>query len=163
MEKFFQGKKSFAVLGLSRKTRSFSRSAYNFLKQQGYRLYPVTPHADSIKEIKCYKSLAEIPPVDGAIFFTNSKISKDLAKECQKKGIKDLWFQLGSISKEDLAKVQARGLNAVNSCVYLHHSTAGFPHNVHRFFHQKLQKNKNISRHFLDIFSCYSITVKIKQ
>ncbi|MFZ7103486.1 MAG: CoA-binding protein [Peptococcaceae bacterium] len=133
MDSFFQKYQSFAVLGLSRNPRSFSRGAYHFLKEQGYRLYPVTPHADSIDDIKCAKSLAEIPDVEGAIFFTNPEVSKELLSQCREKGIKNLWFQTGSLAKDELAKVKDSGFNATNSCVYLHHPASGFPHNVHKF------------------------------
>ncbi|MEW6623642.1 MAG: CoA-binding protein [Bacillota bacterium] len=143
METFFQEFNSFAILGLSRKPKHFSRGAYEFLKSQGYSLYPINPHAENIDGIKCYKNLADIPTeVQGAIFFTKPRTTRELLPVCKEKGINHVWLQLGASDKEVLKEAQKLQLNAINSCVYLHHPNSKFPHNIHRFFHQLFNKGK---------------------
>jgi len=145
MDNFFQESKSFAVLGLSRKPNSFSRKAYDFLKKEGYDLVPINPHVTNIDGEKCYRSLSEINDIQAAIFFTSPEVSRELLPLCKEKGINNLLFQFGSITKEDLKEANALGLNARYACVFLYHPHAGFPHNVHHFLHNLIHKDNKLA------------------
>ena len=142
MDSFFKESNSFAVLGLSRDPKSFSRKAYDFLKKEGYDLIPINPHVTNIGGEKCYISLSEINQTQAAIFFTSPEASRKLIPLCKEKGINNLLFQFGSTTKEDLKEAKALGLNARYACVFLYHPHAGFPHNVHHHLHNFLNKDK---------------------
>lgn len=142
MESFFNDFHDLAVIGLSRESGGFSRKAYEFLKSEGYRLYPVNPHTDNIDGDKCYLSLKEIPRVEAAIFFTKPEITKQMLPICQQKGIQNLWFQFGSFNSEVISAAEKLGLKPVSSCVFLHHPNSKFPHNIHRFINGFFSKDK---------------------
>jgi len=132
MNDFFTRFNQFAVLGLSRNPKSFSRQACAFLKTEGYEIYPVNPNTDVIDGQACYNSVESLPEVQAAIFFTPPRVTESLLPVCKDKGIIDVWFQQGSADKAVISIADNLGLNYKNSCVFLHHPHAGFPHNLHR-------------------------------
>jgi predicted CoA-binding protein len=134
-------KKNFALFGLSRNKKSISREIFELLVGKGYNIFPINPNADKIDSIFCYETLDDVDQkLDGAIFITNPKISADVVKQCQAKGINDLWFQYETMDDELKAYCKANSINFINSCVLLHHKEARFPHSVHRFFYQLLKR-----------------------
>lgn len=132
MKNFFKKYKRFAVVGLSRNPQSFGRGACKFLIAQGCKLVAVNPSQDNIDGIVSVSSLDLVPEVDGAIFFTNPRVTAELLPQCLDKGIKRVWFQQGSADEAVLRMAKQMGLSYANSCVFLHHPQAGFPHNMHR-------------------------------
>ncbi|MEQ8237414.1 MAG: CoA-binding protein [Syntrophomonadaceae bacterium] len=138
---FFTRFNKLAILGVSSDPKSFSRQAYAFLRAQGYELYPVNPHLDSIEGQPCYKSLELVPPVQAAVFFTRPRVTEQLLPICKAQGIQDVWFQQGSADKAVHKAATELGIKFNDSCVFLHHAKAGFPHNVHRFIVRALGKD----------------------
>lgn len=133
MKEFFTRNKRFAIVGLSRNPKSFSAQACKFLSEQGCQLYGVNPLSTEINGIPCFPSLDQTPDVQGAIFFTNPRITEKVLPQCLDKGIKQVWFQQGAADNAVLRLAQQLGLNYTNSCLFLHHPKAGFPHSLHRF------------------------------
>ena len=131
MNDFFTRFKRFAVLGLSRNPKSFSRQACAFLKSEGYELYPVNPNTEVIDGQACYSSVASVPEVKAAIFFTPPRVTERLLPECKDKGINDVWFQQGSADNAVIKVADELGMTYKKSCVFMHHPKAGFPHNFH--------------------------------
>jgi len=140
MDSFFRDFKRFAVVGLSRDPKRFSRKIYDFLKAEGCQLYPVNPSADRIDGERCYQSFAELPDVEAAIFFTNPKVSQELLPACKQRGITNVWFQVGAANPEIIKEAKEIGLVPRNSCVFLHHPNSSLPHKIHRFFHKLIAK-----------------------
>lgn len=136
MEDFFVKFKEFAVVGLSSNPKSFSRSACNYLKSQGYKIYPVNPNVKEIDGQACYNSLDSVPQVQAAIFFTNPRVTVEQLAICKEKGINQVWFQQGSANADVIDKAQKLGLQYKASCVFLYQPNAGFPHNFHRFINK---------------------------
>lgn len=134
MDDFFFRFNRLAIVGLSRDPKSFSRQAYSFLKAHGYELYPVNPNVDVIDGQPCYQSIDSLPDVEAAVLFTPPRVSETLLPQCQAKGIVHVWFQQGSADKAVFDLADRMGIIYKNSCVFLHHPQAGFPHNLHRFF-----------------------------
>jgi uncharacterized protein len=142
MNDFFVRFNRFAVLGLSRNPKSFSRQAYTFLKSEGCEIYPVNPNTDSIDGQTCYNSVATLPDAAAAIFFTPPRITETLLPACKDKGILNVWFQQGSADKAVIKAAEELGLSYENSCVFMHHPHAGFPHNFHGFIVRILGRGK---------------------
>ncbi|NLX87910.1 MAG: CoA-binding protein [Syntrophomonadaceae bacterium] len=132
MKNFFENYRRFAIIGLSRDPKSFSRRAAKLLVDEGCSLVAVNPQADNIDGITSVPSISQLPEVDGVIFFTNPQVTITLLQQCLDQGIKRVWFQQGSADDAVLEQARKLGLNYVDSCVFLHHPRAGFPHNVHR-------------------------------
>ena len=133
----FWKKKNLALFGLSRNKKSISRQIYDLLNRKQYNIYPINPRTDQINSIRCYKNLDEIKQkLDGAIIITNPSISAEVVRQCQQKGINDLWFQYDTMDEKLKEYCRQNGINYINSCALLHHKEAGFPHSWHRFFYR---------------------------
>lgn len=142
LEQTFWLKDRIVLFGLSRNQKSVSREIYDLLIRKNYKIYPVNPNSDAITDVRCYKTLAEIPDkLEGAILITNPNLSRSIVRECQARGIKDFWFQYDTIDNDIRSYCAQNGLNYVYSCALLHHKEVGFPHNLHRFFYRLFKRS----------------------
>ena len=83
--------KSVAVIGASNNPAKWGFSIFNDLLVKGFKgdLYPVNKNEEKISEIKCYKSVKDIPePVDLAVIAIPAQIVSTVMKECVEKGVK---------------------------------------------------------------------------
>jgi len=118
---FWKEKKHVALFGFSRNPKSVSRQVYDLLVKKGYSIYPINPNADKIDSITSYRSLENIKSkIDAAVIITNPKISADIVKQCQVKGINELWFQLDTMDSKLKKYCDDNGINYINSCVLVH-------------------------------------------
>jgi uncharacterized protein len=110
---------TWAVVGLSGNT---SRTAYGvsrFLQDQGHRLVPVHPRAETVHGETGYARLADIP--DGLVevvdFFVNSarvgRCVDEAVEQRERLGIRTLWLQLGVVDEEAAQRAQQAGLEVV--------------------------------------------------
>lgn len=136
MEDFFNRYNKLALIGLSGNPKSFSRGVFKFLSEQGYQIYPVNPALDEVENQKCYKSIDSIPAAEAVLFFTNPRVTLKLLAECKARGLEHVWFQQGAADEKVLNLARELDLDYKNSCVYLHHNKAGFPHSFHRFINR---------------------------
>lgn len=136
MEDFFNRYKRLAFIGLSSNPKSFSRGVFKFLREQGYEIYPVNPALEQVDNQKCYKSIESLPAAEAVLFFTNPRVTLDLLPVCKARGLEHVWFQQGAANEEVLNLARQLNLDYKDSCVYLHHDKAGFPHSFHRFINR---------------------------
>ncbi|MCE0486453.1 CoA-binding protein [Ornithinimicrobium sediminis] len=110
---------TWAVVGLSGNT---SRTAYGvsrFLQDQGHRLVPVHPRAETVHGETGYARLADIPdgPVEVVDFFVNSarvgRCVDEAVEQRERLGIRTLWLQLGVVDEEAAQRAQQAGLEVV--------------------------------------------------
>jgi len=90
MKEFFKPS-SIAVIGASRDERKLGFGILKNIIDGGFggKIYPVNPKADSILNLKCFKSVSSIPDsVDLAVIVIPSQFVCDVAEECGKKGVK---------------------------------------------------------------------------
>ena len=110
----FLGRKHLAVVGVSRSGKDFSNLAYRELKQKGYRLVPVNPHADSLEGERCYHRLTEIEDKpEGALVLTSSSQTESVVRDAAEAGIRHLWIQQGSDSAGALELARQVGLSVL--------------------------------------------------
>lgn len=142
MENFFNRYSKMALIGLSGNPKSFSRGVFKFLRDQGCEVYPVNPALEQVEAQACYKSIESVPETEAVLFFTNPRVTLELLPACKARGIEHVWFQQGSADDEVLKLALELKLNYKNSCVYLHHNQAGFPHSFHRFINRTFKINQ---------------------
>lgn len=83
--------KSVALIGASSKENTVSSEMLARLKEYNFQgdLYPVNPKADTIQDLKAYKSVLDIPGnVDLAIIVIPKQFVLDTIDQCAEKGIK---------------------------------------------------------------------------
>ena len=100
-----------AVVGCSRNEGKPSHDVPMYLQQQGYRIIPVNPNADTVLGEKAYATLAAIKEkVDVVEVFRPAGEALGIAKEALAIGAKALWLQEGIISEEAQRFANAHGM-----------------------------------------------------
>jgi predicted CoA-binding protein len=86
-----------AVTGVSREAKDHgSNVVYKRLRERGYEVFAVNPHADEVEGDRCYHHLSEIPGgVDGVVIGTRPERAEDTMHECADLGIKHVWMHRG--------------------------------------------------------------------
>ena len=79
---------SVAVIGASQRAGSFGERVLHNLQNYGGRYYPVNARYETIGDMKCYKSVTELPePVDCAVICAAREAVEDIVHECVRAGV----------------------------------------------------------------------------
>jgi predicted CoA-binding protein len=116
--------KNIAIVGLSNKPERISYRVGAYVKQAGYKIFPVNPNYDSVLELKCHNSLSEISePIDIVNIFRRSEDVLPIVEEAIDIKAKVIWMQLG-IENEKAAKLAIdSGMQVImNRCIKIEHS-----------------------------------------
>ena len=115
--------KVIAVVGLSPKPERDSHEVAKYLQDQGYRIVPVNPRADTILGEKSYPDLASIPgKVDVVDIFRRSDDVPPVVDQAIDIGAKAVWMQLGIVNEDAAAKAREAGLGVVmDRCMLVEH------------------------------------------
>ena len=115
--------KVIAVVGLSPKPERDSHEVAKYLQDQGYRIVPVNPRADTILGEKSYPDLASIPEkVDVVDIFRRSDDVPPVVDQAIDIGAKAVWMQLGIVNEDAAAKAREAGLGVVmDRCMLVEH------------------------------------------
>ena len=108
--------KTIAVVGLSAKLDRPSYRVAKFLKEQGYRIIPVTPTYDEVLGEKAYPSLLDVPksqPIEIVDIFRRTEYVPEIVDQSIEIGAKVVWMQLGIIHEDAAAKARSHGLQVV--------------------------------------------------
>jgi predicted CoA-binding protein len=131
----------FALVGVSRDPKDFSRTILKALLERGYDVVPVNPAAAgaAVEGRPLVASLGAIsPPVEAAIFMTPPARTAGAVREALAAGVRRLWFHQGSgagaASEEALALCRAAGVAPViGLCPFMALADAGWFHRLHAF------------------------------
>jgi uncharacterized protein len=137
----FLSQPALALIGISRSGRKFGNYAYRALVAKGYRVYPIHPSARSIKGIRCYPSVAEIPErVEAAVIVLPPAQAAIAIREAAAAGIRRVWLQQGSESPEVLKLCGELGIDAISGeCILMFARPTGI-HKAHRWIWDVLGK-----------------------
>ena len=94
-----------------------------YLQDQGYRIVPVNPRADTILGEKSYPDLASIPEkVDVVDIFRRSDDVPPVVDQAIDIGAKAVWMQLGIVNEDAAVKAREAGLGVVmDRCMLVEH------------------------------------------
>lgn len=134
----FLSKKTIAVVGVSR-GRGFGNTVMQTLTERGYEIVPVNANADTIDGKACFRSLTQIPgPVEAVVTVVPPLQTLVLVDDCIRLGIRHLWMQQGSESREAILRAEVSGIAVVHhACILMYAGPRGI-HRVHRWFHDVL-------------------------
>ena len=100
IERFLDKKNVFAVVGASRNPQKYGHQVYKDLKNAGYEVYPVNPHASEILGDRCYPNLENLPNNPDVVnVVVPPKVTERIVRICKKLGITKVWMQPGSESE----------------------------------------------------------------
>jgi predicted CoA-binding protein len=112
--------KTIAVVGHSHNPDRPSYQVAQFLRQHGYRIYPVNPTLTHIDGDRCYSSLKDLPEtVDIANIFRRSDYLPELVTEIIQTGIaRTIWAQTGVTHPEAWERATRAGLLLImDTCI----------------------------------------------
>ncbi|WP_053958743.1 CoA-binding protein [Sulfobacillus thermosulfidooxidans] len=103
-----------AIVGLSPKEDRPSFQVAQFLKDHGYHIVPVHPHAETILGEKVYPRLEDIPfSIDIVDVFRRPEDTPTVAESAVRIGAKVLWLQLGIQNEIARSIAETAGLQVV--------------------------------------------------
>lgn len=126
-----------AMAGVSRNPKKFGYVAFKELREKGLNVIPVNPAADEILGQKAYPDLKSLPAdVKGVIVITKKDQTASVVREAKNRGIKNIWIQQSSDSKEALKELEGSDINYITGeCILMFHK----PNSVHKF-HRALKR-----------------------
>jgi uncharacterized protein len=138
-EQFFE-QQPLAVFGVSRNPKKFGAAAFRELRKSGLHTFALNPHGGVCDGQTVYTALSQLPqPARAAVILTRGEGALRALKECAEQQVQWVWLQGASNTQAARALCAELGLQAfTGNCILLR--TGGFPHNLHRFFHDLLFK-----------------------
>ncbi len=130
-----------AVTGVSRTPANHgSNVVYRRLRERGYHVYAVNPHAETVEGDPCYPSLSDIPDgVEAVVIATRPAHAEGTMRECIDQGVTHVWMHHafgGSWVDEAAAELgRTHGITVIDGgCPLMFDPTADFGHKCMRFF-----------------------------
>jgi predicted CoA-binding protein len=113
-----------AVVGHSDNPHRTSYQIAAYLRQAGYRVYPVNPTVNEIDGEPCYPTLAAVPePIDIVNVFRRSEYLPGVVEEAIAVGARSIWAQLGVYDSGAEQRANAAGLPVVmDTCIKVVHA-----------------------------------------
>ncbi|HET7376425.1 MAG TPA: CoA-binding protein [Anaerolineae bacterium] len=121
MRKILQETKSIAIVGISADENKSSFEVAYYLRESGYRIFPVNPKLTEWLGEKAYPDLLAIPEkVDAINIFRPSDQVMPFVDQAIQIGAKCVWLPLGIINEAAAKKARAAGLDVVmNACMMI--------------------------------------------
>lgn len=115
--------KTIAVVGMSTKPHRPSQDVPLYLKDHGYHIIPVNPHASEIAGMKAYPDLQSIPEkVDLVEIFMRPEEVPPVVEDAIRIGAKVVWMQEGIVNQAAAELAEQAGLTAVQDmCMRVAH------------------------------------------
>ena len=112
-----------AVVGHSDKPYRTSYQIANYLRNAGYKVYPVNPTVDEIDGEKSFASLDEIPqPIDIVDVFRRSVYLNGVVQDSIAANVKAVWSQQGVVDFDAAISAEKAGLDMVmDLCIKVEH------------------------------------------
>jgi uncharacterized protein len=136
----FLAKRRVAVTGVSRKPQGHGGNVvYQRLRQRGYEVFAVNPHAEAVEGDRCFHDLGSIPGgIDAVVIATRPEAAQATMQECADLGVKHVWmhrsFGTGSVSEAAAAWGRERGIRVIaGGCPLMFDPAADPGHKVMRF------------------------------
>ncbi|MFW0788154.1 CoA-binding protein [Gordonia sp. CPCC 205333] len=115
------------VVGASANTAKAANEVPAYMKERGWRIIPVNPHADEIVGEPVYRTLADIPEQVGLVdVFRPSDDAAEIARQAVEAGASALWLQLGIRSAAAREIAESAGLRYVEDrCLIIEQRRTG--------------------------------------
>ena len=109
-----------AIIGASNNKEKYGNKAVRAYKKQGHSVYPVNPREKTIEGLSTYKSILDIPDeIERASIYLPHESGITIIEEIAEKGVKEVFLNPGSESKELIEKAEKLGLNVIIACSIL--------------------------------------------
>ena len=139
ISEFLSGRR-LAVAGVSRSGRQPANAIFRKLRDSGFEVVPINPHAEQLEGTACYPDLASIPGVvDGIMVVTHPAVAADLVRRAASRGIRQVWFHRsfgeGSVSEAALLACADAGIKPiVGGCPLMYCEPVDLAHRCFRWW-----------------------------
>ncbi len=133
----FLAQRRFAMIGVSRNPRDFSRVLLREFLGRGYDVVPVHPEAAEIEGRDCAASLAAVsPPVEGVLLLTPPAVTEAVARDFPAAGVKRVWMYraagAGAVSDSAVVYCEGHGIDVIpGECPMMFLPEAAWFHRLH--------------------------------
>ena len=133
----FLDRKRFALVGVSRQPRDFSRILWREFLARGYDAVPVNPQAGEIDGRPCYARFEDIqPPVDSVLLMTAPAVTDTLVRNCADAGVERVWLYRGAgrgaVSPDAIRFCEAHGISVIpGECPFMYLPEGAWFHRLH--------------------------------
>ncbi len=135
----FLAQRRIAVAGVSRDPAgSAGNLVLKRLRDRGYEVFAVNPHAEEVEGEPCYADLGDIPGgVDAVVVATHPDASGSVVDRCAELGIRHVWmhrsFGAGSVCATAAELGRSRGITVIDGgCPLMFGPTADPAHRLMR-------------------------------
>ncbi len=127
IQELLHSAKTIAIVGLSTEKTKASNMVGSYLQDEGYRIIPIHPKADSILGEKAYPNLAAVPePIDIVDIFRPVAEIPGIVDQAIAIHAKAVWMQLRLIDFDSADRAIQAGLAAiVDKCIKMEHGRYG--------------------------------------
>ena len=111
IREMLEGPKTIAVIGLSDRPDRPSHYVSAYMKERGFKIYPVNPALETVLGERSYGSLSELPVKPDLVnVFRLPSFVPAIVEEMVELGLKRLWVQQGIVNREAAARpARSRG------------------------------------------------------
>jgi predicted CoA-binding protein len=114
-EKFFLDSRCFAVAGASTNRDKYGNKVVRVYLQNGKKVIPINPKAESVEGIKAVKSVEELPEeVDAMSIVTPGPVTAKIMEAALNRGIKKFWIQPGAENQDAIKKARSSGAAVIS-------------------------------------------------
>ena len=130
----------FVVAGVSRAAKQPANAIFRKLREVGFDVVPVNPHASHLEGATCYPDLGAVPgEVDGLIVVTHPAAAESLVRQAAARGIGQIWFHrsfgTGSVSEAALRACADLGIvPIVGGCPMMYCEPVDLAHRCFRWW-----------------------------
>jgi hypothetical protein len=130
----FLASKIIAVVGISSSKHKFGNSVYKELKIKGINTLPVGSSIQEFEGEKVYPDLKSIQQkVEAVVICIKPHKTMEVISKAIELGIKNIWLQQGSESKQAIEFCKDKGINLIyGQCILMFAEPTAFFHRVHR-------------------------------
>ena len=130
----FLAPKKIAIAGVSGNTKKFGYAIFKELREKGFDVCPINPKLDELDNIKVFKSVSDIPEGYEKLFIVTPKTETDsIIKQAAEKGIKHIWVQQTSNTKETEAIAKELNIDLIHKeCIFMFAEPVQSIHKFHK-------------------------------
>ncbi len=118
-EDFIVRGKTLAIVGASSSPEKWGCRLYRKLRES-FSVYPINPKHERVLGDKCYPNLKSLPgKPDVVITVVPPGVTEKVVKECAMLGIKRVWMQPGSESRQAIRYCSEKGIECVHNACFV--------------------------------------------
>lgn len=141
LNQFFNTDK-IAIYGLSRSGKGFSNTVMKELTKKDFKCFGINPNGGEVDGTKIYKNAGEITEVlDSSIMIVPKGNSFDAVKDAVASGVKSVWLQQGSETKEAIKYCEENNVNCIyDECILMYAEPVESIHKFHKWIWKLIGK-----------------------